>query len=156
MYHKTDIRLVDTHSECISTYHHPDLPFLPFRLSVTPGFLAKAGMIEGGIDAVGCQKCRKFFRLFSAADIDNTGTFNFRADIYELSGLILATPYDIRQIRTFKTALYQTFLSEAKTFHYIICNLWSSCCGKCYHGSIHELAQVTYLQIIRTEIITPL
>ena len=34
MHHESDIRLVNTHSECIGTHHHPYLVLLPLFLSV--------------------------------------------------------------------------------------------------------------------------
>ena len=73
-----------------------------------------------------------------------------------LRELILAITYNIRQVRTFETALYQTFLTKAKAFHYIFRNLRSRSCRQRDDRGIYQFPQTSYLKIIRTEIISPL
>ena len=47
-------------------------------------------------------------------------------------------------------------LLETKLVHYVLGNWRSSRSGKGNHGGLHTLAELTYLQIIRTEVIAPL
>ena len=72
MYDKTDIRLIDSHSECIGTNHHPYVILLPPFLSVRTGILAQSGMIERRRDTVRRKKGSKFLRTFTTPYIHDS------------------------------------------------------------------------------------
>ena len=156
VHHKADIRLVDAHSERIRTCHHTHISRFPLFLALSPDSRSQTGVIEGCRNPIRGQERRQFFSLFSAAHIHDSCAVDSVADVQKLTEFILAFTYYIRKVRSLETALYQAFALKSKAFHDVIRHLRSGSSRKGYHRGIHQFTELAYLQIIRTEIISPL
>jgi hypothetical protein len=156
MGHKAHIRLIYPHAEGIGANHHPYIPLLPRRLPLASAVTIQSGMIEIGAYTLPFQKCGLLFTTLAATHIHYARALHPSANIQQLPALVFRLAHDIIKVRPLETAFQHQLFFEAELFHHIIGNLRSGGGGKGYHGCLHEFADIADLQIIGTEIVTPL
>ena len=173
VYHQSHVGLVDAHAEGIGGYHHPYPAFLPSLLSLILHAGVKTCMVEGGGDACLVEQFRHIFRALTAAGVDNGRARHAVQDMKELLALVCGIPHDVDEVlpleahleevetsgtsRTSFTSLASLASLPSELLLDILHNLRRSGRRERQHGGMgKKLADIRYLEIRRTEIISPL
>ena len=115
MYHKTDIRLVDTHTESNRSYDH--LAFLHQKsiLVRAAGRCIHAGVVCAGADTVHLQHLRQILYFLPRQTIYNAALAFHAADVTNQVFIYIRglRPYFVIQVRTVETALENSRVRHA-------------------------------------------
>ena len=173
VYHQSHVGLVNTHAEGVGGYHHPRPTFLPGLLSLILHAGVKTCVVEGGRNTGLVEQFRHFFRALTAACVNNGRARHAVQDMKELFALVCGIPHDVDEVlpleahledvetsgtsRTSFTSLTSLASLPSQLFLDILHDLRRSGRRERQHGGMgKKLADIRYLEIRRTEIISPL
>ena len=172
MEYNTNVGLVDTHAKSVGCYHHTNLVFLPFTLSLVLDDGIETCMVEGGTDASLTKQFCYFLGATSTAGIDDGAAFHTLKDMDELLPFIGGTPHNIGEVLALEAHLEDVEVSRARYTRFsrytrisritklvldILDDLGRSCGGERQDWDTRQvLADIGYLEIGRAEVIAPL
>ena len=155
--HKTDVSLVDTHTESVGSHHYTCAPLGPRRLAHCSLGVPQTAVVEVGRDTVLGQKFRKFLHSIARTHIDNARARNLVDHTQQLLVLVLDVAHHILQIGTCKATAQHVRLAKAQLAHNILSHQVGCRGGQRQHGRVgNQTSNLGNAQVRRTEIVSPL
>ncbi len=157
VYHYPHVRLVDAHAESVGSHHDTQFVALPAGLLLVLVLRVKAGMVIVGAYARLQEQFGYLARAAARTHVHHRAARGVAQHPEQLPLLVKVISDYIRQIVACETLGIYVALLEEQLLHYVIDHLRSGRCGQGQHRHVRKmLAQLTYFQIGRTEVIAPL
>ena len=157
VYDAPHIGLVYAHAESIRCHHDTRLSPAPCRLPHVFHFIVQPRMVKQCRYSACREKPANLLATLAAPDIDNGRAWHAIEDMLHLAYLVFGITHHIGQIAAHETHAEYIVRGEQQFVLYVVRHLQRGCGRKSqYRHSRQQFPYLRYLQIGRTEVITPL